>query len=118
MGDLSAHFSRSEFACSCNCGSDTVDSELLRVLEELRGHFGAVITITSAHRCWKHNRAVGGSEASQHLQGRAADIQVSGISPKVVQDYLKLMYPRSLGIGSYDTFTHVDTRAGRARWDG
>lgn len=116
MGDLSKHFSRAEFECQCGCGNDTADYKLVEVLEELREYFGTPIRITSGNRCEVHNRDIGGSMNSLHIHGRAADIQVSGVDPRDVQEYLKSQYPNSLGIGSYITFTHVDSRGWRARW--
>ena len=43
MGDLSENFSRHEFACKCGCGNDTVDAELIRVLQSVRARFGKPI---------------------------------------------------------------------------
>jgi len=119
VGNLSAHFDRSEFACLCGCAFDTVDTQLLEVLEGVRQHFGAPVTILSGCRCPKHNYDVGGSEKSQHKKGRAADFVVNEHLPIEVQNYLKITYPDSLGIGSYTGFTHVDARTrGGARWNG
>lgn len=119
MGDLSPNFNRSEFRCQCGCGLDSVDYETLMVLEDVRGHFGTQVKITSAHRCPSHNAAVGGSAKSQHLYARAVDIQVAGEPASSVQAYLHQRYPGSYGIGSYSTFTHIDTRSGpQARWVG
>lgn len=119
MGDLSRNFSRHEFACNCGCGRDTIDYETVRVLEDLRQHYNQVITINSAYRCAAKNTAVGGSTHSQHLYGRAVDFTVAGVHPSDVQDYLKFLYRGKYGIGSYNTFTHVDTRSGTpARWQG
>ena len=115
---LSAHFERMEFACHCGCGLDTVDCQLLEVLEIIRQNFDAAVSINSACRCPDHNASVGGSERSQHLYGRAADIVVSGVHPDEVADYLDKTFPDSLGLGRYNSFTHVDTRVGKARWDG
>lgn len=115
-GQLSEHFHRDEFACRCGCGFDTVDAELLQVLEKVREFFEQPVTITSGCRCPRYNYKVGGSEHSQHLYGRAADIQVRHVEPMVVQEYLlQLGAP---GLGHYTTFTHVDTRTGHARWVG
>jgi uncharacterized protein YcbK (DUF882 family) len=118
VGDLSKHFSRTEFACTCMepCGCDTVDSELIKVLEEVREKFGKSITITSGHRCPAHNKRVGGAKTSQHLTGRAADIKVEDTDSRKVYEYLDKRYPQRLGLGNYLTFTHVDTRGGPARW--
>ena len=117
MNQLSPHFSRHEFACRCRCGFDTVDTALLEALEAVRQHFGNPITITSGCRCTAHNTAVGGSPKSQHLLGRAADIVVRGVNPAQVVKYLERTFRGALGIGIYDTFVHVDSRLGAARWD-
>jgi len=81
---------------------------------------GAVkpITITSACRCETHNRNVGGSEKSKHKLGIAADIQVKDTPPNEVYSYIDGCYPDTLGLGSYNNFTHVDVRHDRARWGG
>lgn len=116
MGDISKHFNRSEFACKCGCGFDTVDIETLEVLEEVRTYFDKPVSINSACRCPDHNFKVGGSENSQHVKGRAADIVVAGIDPREVYSLLDRLYPDWFGLGSYDSFTHVDTRSNKARW--
>ncbi|PKG49584.1 D-Ala-D-Ala carboxypeptidase family metallohydrolase, partial [Halomonas sp. MES3-P3E] len=67
-------------------------------------------------RCEAYNRKVGGAPDSQHTKARAADIQVKGIAPDSVYDWLAAEFP-SASLGRYATFTHVDTRSnGPARW--
>jgi len=114
---LSEHFVRSEFACRCGCGFDTVDHMLIVVLEVVRNHFRRPVLINCGCRCPDHNRAVGGAQNSQHLVGKAADIVVDGISPDQVADYIDRIWPDLGGLGRYRTFTHVDVRGRRARWD-
>ena len=117
MGDLSTHFDRAEFECLCGeCGFDTVDVRLIEVLEGLRQYYGTAVTVLSGCRCKSHNSLVGGSPKSQHLLGRAADIVVSEHSPQKIQKHLNDIYPNELGIGSYETFTHIDSREGVGRW--
>jgi len=114
---LSENFYRSEFKCKCGqCDYDTVDAELIEVLQMLRDKFKASIKVTSGNRCPAHNKSIGGSEKSYHIRGRAADIQIQGVEPKEVQEHLKLMYMDMYGIGSYSTFTHIDTRTKAGRW--
>ena len=116
---VSKDFSRSEFKCQCGeCDCDTVDVELVQVLQDVRDHFGKPVRINSANRCSKHNARVGGSPNSQHPKGRAADIDVQDTSPQEVQAYLLSKYPDKYGIGCYDSFTHIDTRTGKGRWHG
>jgi uncharacterized protein YcbK (DUF882 family) len=59
---------------------------------------------------------VGGARGSQHLYGRAADIVVKGVKPSVVADYCEAIGMG--GIGRYTTFTHIDVRDKKARWQG
>lgn len=112
MGDLSRHFSRVEFKCACGaCDCDTVDSDLLTVLEFVREHFKKRVTVTSGHRCLSHNKSIGGSPRSQHLKGRAADIIVDDVDPSSVYEFLdSSSYRNDISIGKYETFTHIDTR--------
>lgn len=114
---ISEHFTREEFACKCGCGFNTVDAELLRILEEIRSHFDAPIWITSGCRCARHNASPGvrGGKNSQHLLGRAADIVVDGVPADVVFDYAHQL--GAGGVGGYADFTHIDTRSHEiARW--
>jgi uncharacterized protein YcbK (DUF882 family) len=110
----SPYFTRAEFSCKCGCGFDTVDYELIKVLEYIREHFDKPVVVNSGCRCPAHNDSVDGSVESQHLLGRAADISVNGVEPALVYELSEQIEVG--GLGSYDTFTHVDTRVGYARW--
>lgn len=114
MGDVSKHFSRAEFKCkgkTCGCDFAAVDVSLIDVLENVRKHFGAPVTINSACRCKKHNADVGGAKHSKHLYGIAADIVVKGFTPAEVYSYIDSKYPSTLGLIQYGTFVHVDVRS-------
>ena len=113
---LSLHFSRYEFACKCGCGFDTVDVELLRILEIERTHYGKPITITSGCRCPAHNKKTGGSPNSQHLYAKAADFIVEGVPADKVFKRLNSLYPDKYGLGEYSTWTHADSRDLPSRW--
>ena len=113
---LSKHFSRHEFACRCGCGFDTVDIELIELLEVIREHFGQPVTVNSAARCLEYNRSIGSRDTSQHVQGKAADIVIRGINPDDVHFFVDEM-DRG-GLGKYSTFTHVDVSERRRRWTG
>jgi len=118
VGDLSDHFNRYEFKCHCGCGFDTVDAELIKVLEILRDVLlGPRIMIYSGCRCISHNYAIGGSRMSQHIVGKAADIIVEGTRPSIVADCLIRTFPNHYGIGRYKMFCHIDVRSKKARWD-
>ena len=117
MGDFTRNFSRHEFACKCGCGYDTADFELIIVLQLIADYFDAAVSISSGSRCYMHNTKVGGGKTSQHLYGRAADITVFGVHPDEVANYLERVYEGKYGIGRYNSFTHIDTRSWKARWD-
>jgi len=113
----SEFFSRREFACKCGCGFDTVDAELLEVLEDLRRYFCTRVYIISGCRCLKRNLQVNGSPGSKHMEGRAADMRLDHIDPVIVRLYLEEEYGDKYGIGTYTLFTHLDTRTGvKVRW--
>jgi len=113
---LSKNFDRHEFACSCGCASSTIDAGVVKILQEIRDHFNKRVVVTSGVRCIHHNERVGGSFASQHMNGRAADIVVDGVEPDDVAAWVDTVYPDELGLGRYSTFTHIDTRNEKARW--
>jgi uncharacterized protein YcbK (DUF882 family) len=107
MGDLSEHFSRVEFSCRCGCGFDAVAPGLVDLLERTRSIFGRRMVITSGCRCAAHNRAVGGSQQSQHLAGRAADIHVASTQHRhaLVAAFLQA---GASGVGVAKGFVHGD----------
>lgn len=113
---VSPHFAREEFACHCGCGFAAVDVGLLTVLESLRDHFNAPVAVVSGCRCEAHNQSQGGAPQSYHVKGMAADIKVQGIDPAAVADWLEAQFPHTCGIGRYPTWTHIDVRPTKARW--
>ena len=115
---LSANFKVREFACTDGSDPIFIDSDLVTLLQKIRTHFGKAVTITSAYRTPARNKAVGGETYSQHLYGKAADIKVKGIAPIAVATYAEKLLPNNGGVGTYSTFTHVDVRATKARWNG
>ena len=114
---LKPNFKVKEFAC--NDGSDTVliSDELVNLLQKIRDHFGVAVMINSGYRTSSYNKKVGGVSNSQHVKGTAADIVVKGVDPLTVAQYAEYLMPNSGGIGVYQTFTHVDVRTNRSRWD-
>lgn len=74
MGDLSDHFSRSEFTERDTPAPFDVPEELVWRLEALRRRIGRPLPLLSWYRDAAHNRAVGGARASRHLVGDAVDI--------------------------------------------
>ncbi len=111
---LSANFIAKEFDCSCGkCTETLINLDHVAKLQKLREDLGTSIHINSAYRCPEHNKAVGGEKNSMHMKGHATDIVVDGMTPLEVQDACESFD----GLGRYDSFTHIDSRGTRARWD-
>lgn len=81
------YFKKSEFACKCGCGLNNIDIKLVKVLDEIREHFGKPCVITSGCRCMLHNKRVKGSEKSRHMLGKAADIFIKDTNKNSVLLY-------------------------------
>lgn len=112
MGDLSPHFSRSEFRDKRTRELVGPDRRLVDVLEAIRALTGNPLTITSGYRSPSTNAAVGGAKRSQHLVGRAADIPAGRATVAQAEA------AGATGIGEKDGWAvHVDVRPGPpARW--
>lgn len=113
---ISTNFHVREYACKDGAELVLIHPKLAEILQKIRTHFGAPVTITSAFRTEAHNKKVGGCTDSQHLFGRAADIKVTGVTPKKVAEYAETLLPNTGGIGIYSNFTHIDCREKKARW--
>ncbi len=94
--------------------------EVAKNLQVLRDFYGLPIIVNSGYRSTRHNTKVGGAPNSQHKLGKAADIVVSGKTPKQVKsDIEKLITSGKMaqgGIGLYNSFVHYDIRGYAARW--
>lgn len=112
------NFKVNEFACSDGSDVVFVSPDLVKVLQKIRNHFKKPVNINSGYRTVTKNKAVGGAAYSQHLYGMAADISISGVSPKVVAAYAESLLPGTGGIGIYSNFVHIDTRKVKSRWNG
>ena len=115
---LSTNFKVKEFACTDGSDPIFIDTELVNVLQKIRAYFGKSCTITSAYRTPTKNKACGGSTYSQHMYGRATDVKISGVSPAKVAAYAETLLKNKGGIGIYSTFTHIDVREAKSRWNG
>lgn len=111
---LTPNFKAGEFFCHCGkCQDQKIDLDHVKKLQKLRDSLNSSISINSAYRCPEHNKKVGGAPKSQHVDGTATDITVKGMKPDEVADASESFD----GLGRYDTFTHVDSRGTKARWD-
>ena len=62
------------------------------IFDKVREHFGKPIGISSGFRSVELNQRIGGSKSSQHMEGKALDIDgdlFGGVSNKEIFDYIK-----------------------------
>lgn len=107
------NFTPKEIASKGN-GSLLVHEPSMDALQKLRDMLGRPIIINSAYRDPAHNKAVGGSKMSMHLEGKAFDIALDGHDKVYLRN--KAEKAGFTGFGYYNTFLHVDT--GRERFWG
>ena len=120
---LSPGFKVREFRCRDGSDAIIIDQTLVVLLQAIREHFGRAVVITSGYRTAAHNAKVGGSKSSQHLLGKAADIQVADTTVEAVAAYAESLMPGWGGVGRYPVkagrtkgWVHVDTRPNKSRW--
>lgn len=120
---LAPGFKVREFRCRDGSDAIMIDQTLVVLLQAIREHFGKPVTITSGYRTAAHNTAVGGAKSSQHLLGKAADIQVADTTVEAVAAYAESLMPDWGGVGRYPVkagrtkgWVHVDTRPNKSRW--
>lgn len=83
-------------------------TRLADLLEQVRKVIGKPIMINSAYRSKIVNDSVGSKDTSQHRIGCAADIRVSGMTPKEVCETIKsseIQFDQL--IREFDSWTHI-----------
>lgn len=144
LGDfnITTHFKRSEFSQPALYGLKEesypeiwIKDRLLplcQILEIIRSEFRNMpITILSGggyrSRPWNvlhHAEHPGASLASQHCEGRAADIRIEYYEARDIHSGIISLHNRGIiklgGIGLYSSFVHIDIRNGNelAQWKG
>ena len=108
------NFKVSDFTCKCGCGEVLYTPILVSTLDDLQERFQRDVVVTSGFRCEKRNKEVGGVEGSLHIEGRAVDFVVRGVSPAKVVQYLSDF---DGGVGEYERHVHIDNGL-RSRWKG
>ena len=117
---LSEHFTLEEMTFSQTAirkGIDnTPDAVVIRnltnlceyILEPIRKGLGKPIYVSSGYRCKELNKAIGGATSSQHVQGRAADISVQGMSTENIFDWIKhsgIIFDQA--INEFSSWVHI-----------
>jgi|GEM_PF-247884 len=91
---------------------------IARAMEDIRKRYGDVpIVVTSWYRDPATNNEVGGASQSRHMSGDAVDFVIPGVHPYTVYADLDDWWGNKGGLASSRSFTHIDARGYRARWD-
>lgn len=124
--NLSPNFKVKDFRSKDGSDLILINPHLVELLDKIQSHFGKKIRITSGYRTPKYNKTLekpggrGAVKNSQHMYGNAADIQIPGITPSEIYNWMKDWHKGGLGV--YPSFVHVDVRdligdKMFARWD-
>lgn len=60
-----------------------------KVLQPIRDHFQVPVMVNSGYRSAAVNRAVGGSNNSDHTRGQAADIEIANVANPVLAQWIR-----------------------------
>ena len=127
---LTAHFTLAEFTRSESAKRHGVSNNPTpehlenikvlceRVLEPIRAKFGPIV-ISSGYRSKMLNHYIGGTLKSQHLEGKAVDIDMDGmdsVTNKEIFEYIKynLEFDQLINEHNY-AWVHVSYNAGKNR---
>lgn len=119
---MTPHFSLEEFTASDTAARLGIDNRLpdelrenalktLQMMERIRFHIDAPITITSGYRCEALNRAIGSKPTSDHTLAFAVDFKAprAGTPYEIAKDLASVI--DVLGIGQlileFGTWVHV-----------
>jgi len=93
----------------------------LRVVNMLAERLGEYPIYTSVYRSPTYNALCGSANGSYHIKNNAIDFKFPSVSSGKAVAILKEMRSADIfrgGIGSYATFTHIDTRGSNVDWTG
>ena len=102
------YFKETEFVMGKELVFDKMDSDFLKLLDDLRECVNEPLHVNSSYRSVDYNKSVGGSSKSQHLSGNAVDLKCNNgaLRLKIVENALAL----GLTCGVAKSFVHIDNR--------
>jgi len=106
-------FSPREIACK-GTGSILINEGALDKLQALRTRLGKPLVLTSAYRSPEHNRYVGGTKASKHMEGIAFDVRMDNHDPHEFEAAARAVGFTGFGYYPRSGFMHIDTGPARS----
>ncbi|WBQ09871.1 D-Ala-D-Ala carboxypeptidase family metallohydrolase [Hyphomonadaceae bacterium ML37] len=101
------NFSPAEIACR-GTGALRIHEDALDRLQALRDQLGKPLIIRSAYRSAAHNRAIGGSPRSKHMDGAAFDIAMANHDPSEFEAAAREAGFAGFGFYPRSGFMHID----------
>ena len=103
---ISKFFSLKEIVCSCGkCNITLIDSELLLLMDAVRGSWHLPLTPTSVYRCQAHNSSLDNSSRySLHQSGGACDFPLPAIG---ADEFIAICEAIAPFTYHTDTFIHI-----------
>ena len=109
------YFKKSEFACTCGCGTNKIDDTFITLLDNAREVSKTPYIINSGYRCEKHPLSKI-NPTSSHIEGLAADIKCVNSEARayIIAGLAAVGFDRIglAGKGKGD-FIHVDCDGGK-----
>ena len=115
---ITPNFTRAEWRCPC-CLKDDHDKHFVDMLQELRNAIGPM-PLSSAYRCERYNKRIGGVGGAAHIKGIGADVLISG--ERAMQCFEQARRIGFSGIGLSQKgpiqshFIHLDILPRKAFW--
>ena len=111
---LTKNFSTNEMMCHCGCKDSEMDSDFMKILQEIREDMNRPLKISSAVRCVKHNLNVSSTgKNGPHVYRKASDILISGADALRLIDVARKHGISGVGISQRGDhakrFVHIDT---------
>lgn len=95
--------------------TDGLDPGVVDKWEQVQGTFGRQVNVVSGYRDQRTNDASGGAKHSQHIEGAAIDLDVSGMGKSERLRLIKIASAAGFtGIGVYSNSIHLDIGSRRA----
>lgn len=101
------YFKPNEFECKDGCKLNNIDIRLVKILDQIREHFGNPLIITSGVRCAKHNKEVGGVENSRHKIGKAVDFYIQNVNKSDILKYCQELVNKGILRYTYTNDTNM-----------
>ena len=117
------NFRPEEFVCECGGKYCTgypnyMKAKQMEHLQTIRNHYNRPMIITCGLRCKKQNEIVKGIASSKHLNGKATDFYMRGVTDTLANRIKAIKYIKTLKNSAYCYGDGIDSNGGTERKEG